>query len=274
LIVEDDLNFASLLREYLEDLGCRTAIALSGEEGLRMARQLKPDLITLDIMMPVMDGWQFLEKLNEDEELRGTPVVIISVLHEEGKGMALGASAVLQKPIDRLSLMRALERAGLSRKDQAKVLVVDDDPNAVEIISEILSSMEYSILKAYGGREGIQIAADETPDLIVLDLMMPEMDGFDVIEHLKSDPKTRDIPIVILTAKLLTEEDIRRLNGHIVSITRKGEFSREEFLREVRNVLGEKLTSEKETEHGKDSGGRGPRGKPPVDGGDNQADGT
>jgi len=103
---------------------------------------------------------------------------------------------------------------------------------------------------------------------------MPEMDGFDVIEHLKSDPKTRDIPIVILTAKLLTEEDIRRLNGHIVSITRKGEFSREEFLREVRNVLGEKLTSEKETEHGKDSGGRGPRGKPPVDGGDNQADGT
>ena len=274
LIVEDDLNFASLLREYLEDLGCRTAIALSGEEGLRIARQLKPDLITLDIMMPVMDGWQFLEKLNEDEELRGTPVVIISVLHEEGKGMTLGASAVLQKPIDRTSLMKALERAGLSKKEQAKVLVVDDDPNAVEVVSETLSSMGYTVLKAYSGREGVQIAMDETPDLIVLDLMMPEMSGFDTIEHLKSDPKTRDIPIVILTAKLLTDEDIRRLNGHIVSITRKGEFSEEEFLREVRNALGGNFTRERETKYGKDSGGRGPRGEPPVDGGDNQADGT
>lgn len=239
LVIEDDANAAQLLLHLLESEGFRTYRALSAEKGLEMATRLRPALIVLDILLPGMDGWDCLARLKEAPKLAETPVVIVSIVADRGKGLTLGAATVLQKPVGRDELLAAIRRtgAGAGAKGKLRVLIVDDDPKTVELIACFLAESAYTVLRASNGREGITLARQNLPDLLVLDLMMPEVNGFDVVEALRADPATSEIPILILTAKELTQADRSQLDGMVQSILSKADFKREAFLNEVRRAI-------------------------------------
>jgi len=239
-VVEDDPPAAELLRLYLEGAGYHVEIARDGEEGLAKARQLRPNLLTLDLLLPKIDGWDLLIRLKGEPETRQIPVVIVSIMEQQGKGFALGAADYLVKPVSREGLLHALQRCGLTpprQRERVTILAIDDDPMAVELVEAILTGEGFRILKAYGGEEGLAIACREVPALIILDLLMPDVDGFTVIERLRADATTVAIPIVILTSKSLTAHEKERLNGKMAYLARKGEFSRTSFVEVVRGLL-------------------------------------
>ena len=240
LVVEDDYKSADLIRVQLEAEGFTVLHAASAEAALVLAVQQPLSLITLDIMLPNMDGWEFLGRLKQMPALRRIPVVIISIVADRNKGFALGAAAVMQKPISRQELYESLVELGLfplSQGQTLKVLVVDDDPKAVELIAVHLLGLASTVLRAYGGREAIDTARQELPDLIVLDLMMPEVNGFDVVAALHEHPDTARIPILVVTAKQITAEDRARLNGYVTAIMEKAEFDGDRFTAEVRRAM-------------------------------------
>jgi CheY-like chemotaxis protein len=240
LVVEGDIKSADLIRLQLEAEGFEVLHALSAEEGLVLAMQRPLALITLDIMLPNMDGWEFLGRIKQVPELRRIPVVIISVVADLNKGFALGAAAVMQKPISRQALYESLVDLGvfpLSPGQTLKVLVVDDDPNAVELIAIRIADLASTVLRAFGGREAINVARQELPDVIVLDLMMPGVNGFEVAEALKEQPDTARIPILVVTAKQLTMDDRAKLSSHVTTIMEKAAFDRDVFAAEVRRAL-------------------------------------
>jgi signal transduction histidine kinase/CheY-like chemotaxis protein len=240
LVVEDDPQAAELLRLYLEGAGYGVEVAQDGEEAFDKARSLRPVLITLDLLLPKIDGWDLLVRLKAEPTTREIPVVIVSIVEERGKGFALGATDCLVKPVSREELMNALQRVSLTRRRQREavtILVIDDDPIAVELMEAMLTGEGFRVLKAYGGKEGLAVAQREVPALIVLDLLMPEVDGFTVVERLRADLVTAAIPIVILTSKHLTLEEKQRLNGKIAYLARKGDFSREAFVELVQGLL-------------------------------------
>jgi PAS domain S-box-containing protein len=240
LIVEDDVKSAELIRAQLEAEGFQVLHAASAEDGLALAKQRPLSLITLDILLPTMDGWEFLNQLKQVPALRHIPVVIISIIADRSRGFALGAAAVLQKPLSREELYDALVESGLfvPSQDQAlRVLVVDDDPTAAELMATRFEGLASSVLRAHGGREAIDLARRETPNLIVLDLMMPDVTGFDVVAELSNDPTTADIPIIVVTAAQLTDEDRHRLNGFVKSIVEKTELNGTRFGAEVRRAM-------------------------------------
>ena len=238
LVVEDDVKSAELIRVQLEAEGFLVLQAASAEAALVLAAQQPLSLITLDILLPDMDGWEFLSRLKHVPELSRIPVVIISIVADRNKGFALGAAAVMQKPISRQELYDSLVSLGLFPVSQGrtlKVLVVDDDPKAVELIAVGIVGLASTVLRAYGGREGIDAARRELPDLIVLDLMMPEVNGFDVVQALNEQPDTARIPILVVTEKI-TAEDRAKLNGYVTTIMEKAEFDRDRFAAEVRRA--------------------------------------
>ncbi|MEO8078500.1 MAG: response regulator [Acidobacteriota bacterium] len=195
-------------------------------------------------MLPNMDGWEFLERIKQVEELRRIPVVIISIVADRNKGFSLGAAAVMQKPIARLELYESLVDLGLFPLPQdrpVKILVVDDDPEAVELIATRITDLASTVLRAYGGREAIEIARQELPDLIVLDLMMPDVNGFGVVEALKESPETALIPILIVTAKQISPADRSRLTGYVSVIVESADFDRERFVAEVRRAMSGRM---------------------------------
>jgi CheY-like chemotaxis protein len=197
-------------------------------------------LITIDIMLPNMDGWEFLTQIKQTPALKHIPVVIISIVADSAKGVALGAAGVLQKPISRQELYDTLVGLGLFPLVQGqtlKILVVDDDPKAVELIAVRTVGLASTVLRAYGGREAIDVARRELPDLIVLDLMMPEVSGFDVVAALQEKPETARIPILVVTAKHVTPAERHRLNGYVMSIMEKANFDRDRFIAEVRRAM-------------------------------------
>jgi CheY-like chemotaxis protein len=240
LVVEDDSKAAELIRVQLEAEGFKVLHAASAEAALAIAAQQPLSLITLDIMLPDMDGWAFLGRLKETPALTGIPVVIISIVADRNKGLGLGAAAVMQKPLSRNELYGSLVELGLFPLSQGKklaVLVVDDDPKAVELMAINILSLAGTVHRAYGGREAIDAARKELPDLIVLDLMMPEVDGFDVVKALHEHPDTARIPILVVTAKQVTAEDRARLNGHVTAIVEKAVFDRDGIMAEVRRSM-------------------------------------
>lgn len=240
LVIEDDDKAAELISLQLQAEGLEVVRVETAEEGLALARAQPFSLIALDILLPGMDGWEFLARAREYPETAHIPVVIISVVADRNRGVSLGASAILQKPITQQMLHDALDSIGLRRAADRKlnVLVVDDDPRSVQIISGFLGKADCTPLCAYGGKEGVASAARDKPDLIVLDLMMPDMSGFEVVEVLKSDSRTARIPILILTAKQIDQADRDLLNGHVLQIIEKSEFNHGRFISEVRRVLG------------------------------------
>jgi CheY-like chemotaxis protein len=239
LVVEDDFKSAELIRVQLEAEGFTVLHAASAEAALVLAVQQPLSLITLDIMLPNMDGWEFLGRLKQVPDLKRIPVVIISIVADRNKGFALGAAAVMQKPISRQELYESLVDLGLfpvAHGRTLKVLVVDDDPKAVELIAVRVMGLASTVVRAYGGREAIEAARRELPDLIVLDLMMPEVNGFDVVAALNERPDTARIPILVVTAKQITDEDRARLTGYVTTIMEKAEFDRDRFIVEVRRA--------------------------------------
>jgi PAS domain S-box-containing protein len=240
LVVEGDLKSADLIRMHLEAEGFEVLHADSAERGLILAVQQPLALITLDIMLPNMDGWECLSRLKQIPSLRRTPVVIISIVADRNRGFALGASAVMQKPISRRALYESLGDLGLlpiSLGRTLKVLVVDDDPKAVELMAVLIEGLPGTVLRAYGGRDAIDTARLERPDVMVIDLMMPEVNGFDVVEALKEDPDTARIPILVVTAKQINAEDRARLSGYVTSIMEKTEFDSVRFAAEIRRAM-------------------------------------
>ncbi len=242
LVVEDDDRTADLIRLLLEEDGFSVLRAASGEAALQIAPQQHLSLITLDLMLPGMDGWAFLAHIRESSTLSQVPVVIISAQVEGNMAIAGGALAVLQKPIRRAQLKISLASLGMQADEQQTrtVLVVDDDPKAVEVIAAYMPLPAYAVVRAYGGSEAILLAQQLKPDLLVLDIMMPEVNGFDVVEALQRNPETANIPILVVTAKDMTAQDRAALNskpGAIIQIVDKADFNRVNFIAEVRRTL-------------------------------------
>jgi CheY-like chemotaxis protein len=242
LVVEDDDSAAELLRLQLEDTGFRVVRTPSAEAALELAALEIPDLLTLDIHLPGMDGWEFLERFKQQERFAGVPVVIVSIVADKSRGLSLGASQVLQKPISREEFSRALAAIGFSvgpptDEAQRTVLVVDDDPKAVQLLGAYLTPAGYRVLSAFGGQEGIDVARQQHPDLIVLDLMMPEVNGFDVVDALKGDVTTATIPIVIVTAKQINAEDRAFLKRAVLKVIQKSDFKQAGFIDEVKRAM-------------------------------------
>jgi PAS domain S-box-containing protein len=240
LVVEDDYKSADLIRVQLEAEGFNVLHAASAEAALVLAAKQPLALITLDIRLPNMDGWEFMAEMKKTPALKNIPVMIISIVADHAKGFALGAAGVMQKPISRQELYEALVGLGLfplANGKSLKVLVVDDDPKAVELIAVRILGLASTVLRAYGGREAIDAARRELPDLIVLDLMMPEVNGFDVVSALIQDPATAAIPVIVVTAKHITLEDRAKLNGYVTAIMEKADFDRDRFIAEVRRAM-------------------------------------
>jgi len=240
LVVDGDVKSAGLIRLQLESEGFKVLHAPSAETALILARQQPLALITLAILLPDVDGWELLRRIKEEPELSSIPVVIISIAADRGRGLALGAAAVLQKPVSRLELNESLGDLCLllfTPGKQLKVLVVDDDPMAVQLIAIRLKDFTGTVLRASRGHEAIEVARQEAPDAIILDLMMPELNGFDVVAALKADPETARIPILVVTAKQVTAEDRATLNGYVTSILAKGAFDRDHFTNEVHRAI-------------------------------------
>ena len=239
LVIEDDPPAAELLVRQLEGAGFRTQVARTGTEALAMARELRPAAITLDILLPELDGWEVMTRLKRDAMTSDIPVVVVSVVDNPELGMALGALDYFVKPIDGKELVTRLSRFSFKRSNGSTVLVVDDDASNRLWLTSVLGPAGFAVINAGGGREAIQLAKSRNPDLILLDLMMPDVSGFAVVEALRGDPATRHIPIMILTARTLTEADKRHLNGHVSTILSRGSTAAADLVQHLRQLVAE-----------------------------------
>lgn len=208
-------------------------MAEGGDEGIALAHSVKPSLITLDIMMPGRDGWSVLQEIKDDPDLRDIPVIMVSMIDDEKMGHALGAVDHLSKPVDRNKLKALVKR--YSKKGRA--LVVEDDAAAREVVTRALASIGWTSVEAENGAVGIEKFGDGSVDLIILDIMMPVMDGFGFIRELRKTEKGRSVPVVVLTAKDLTKEERKELNGNVEEIFLKEETSIDELVKEIGNQL-------------------------------------
>jgi len=235
LCVDDDHEVLELLRGYLEDEGFQVVGTTSANESLKLARELKPFAITLDVMMPQMDGWSVLKELKSHDETANIPVLMVSIVDNKTLGFKLGASDYLQKPITPDALLNSVNN--LLRKRAKKVLVVDDELDVQNLIKQIFEDEKIPVVTANNGAEALAAIKNEIPDLLLLDLMMPEMDGFDVIQALKANPEWQEIPIIVITAKTLTEEEKSYLGLRVETVVYKEGMTTEVVLNEVGDAM-------------------------------------
>jgi len=239
LVVEDDPAAAELLTRQLERAGFGTEVARSGGEAISKAIERKPAAITLDILLPDLDGWEVLTRLKREPATSEIPVVVVSVVDNPELGIALGALDYFVKPVPAKELINRLSRFRFGRKagEKPRILVVDDETANREWLKRILEPAGFAVIQAKGGREAIDLAKSRKPDLVLLDLMMPEVTGFDVVEALRADDATKSTPIMVLTAKNLTEADIRQLNGHVSTILKRGSTGASDLLQLLRQAV-------------------------------------
>jgi len=224
VVVEDDRRSFDLLRVYLEAAGARVVGARDGAEGLDTVRRLNPAGVILDILLPGVDGWEVLAQLKADPGTAQIPVIVVSMLDERGRGFALGASEYLVKPVGKEELLAALYRASAMPERKRTVVAIDDDPLAIELVRANLEPEGWTVFGAATGQEGLALIRERQPSAVLLDLLMPGMDGFEVVEDLRADPGTKNVPVVILTSKSMTRQDKERLQGRITYVARKTEF--------------------------------------------------
>jgi CheY-like chemotaxis protein len=240
LVIDDDTRVHDMLRRSLAKEGFRVEVASGGEEGLRMVRHLRPDAITLDVIMPGMDGWAVLAALKENPQTADIPVVMLTIVDNQNMGYSLGAAEYLTKPIDRDRLTALLKKyAGEVHFRSA--LVVDDEPDTREMLRRQLESDGWSVQSAANGRAALDMLGGRAPALILLDLMMPDMDGFQFVEELRKKPEWREIPVVVVTSKDLTADERNWLNTRVEMVLQKGSYSSEELLRETGRLVANKL---------------------------------
>jgi PAS domain S-box-containing protein len=224
LVVDDDPNARELLCRHLQRGGYAVRMAANGEEAMQLARTLQPDIITLDVLMPQMDGWAVLGAMKEDPALAEIPVIMVTIVDNQSIGFSLGAADYLIKPIDRDRLVRAVEKC-CPRGAPRHVLIVEDDAPTSELMGRALREIGCTVTQAENGRVGLERLNEAIPEAILLDLMMPEMDGFEFIARVRAESRWRRIPVIVVTAKALTTEDLARLNGQVQHLVHKGEYS-------------------------------------------------
>ena len=235
LVVDDDPTTRQLLHRMLAKEGFRVVEAPSGEEGLRLARAERPDVITLDVVMPGLDGWGVLAALKSDPDLAGIPVVMLTMTDDRHLGFSLGAAEYLTKPVERAQLSAVLSR--YRPASGAGVLIVEDDPTTRAMLRRSLEKDGWAVTEAENGRVGLERVSADPPDVVLLDLMMPEMDGFEFLAGLHASPALPHPPVVVLTAKELTEADRQRLNGGVTRVLQKGEQNGEDLIAELRGLV-------------------------------------
>ena len=221
LVIDDDAAARDLVSRFLEKQGLAVEVAVDGRAGLQAARDHHPDVITLDVVMPGLDGWSVLTALKSDPATADIPVVMLSMVDERNLGIALGAAEYLTKPIERDQLLRVLRRYGRSGAAR-RVLVVEDDALTRTALGRAMQAEGWEVALAEHGRAGLERMAQSVPDLILLDLMMPEMNGFEFLEALRGHDAWRGVPVVVITAKELTDAERRRLNGGVQRVVSKG----------------------------------------------------
>jgi CheY-like chemotaxis protein len=236
LVIDDDATARELIATYLAGEGFAVETADSGVDGLKKVRELQPTAVTLDIMMPDVDGWTVLAALKGDPALAAIPVVIVTIVDEQRRGVALGAAGYLTKPIDRERLIEVVSRLRVAEAP-GTVLVVEDDEDQRQLVRTILGARGWTVREATNGRLALDAIAAELPDAILLDLMMPEMDGFELVAALQADTRWRDIPVVVVTALDLTAEDRQRLNGGVEQILSKQAFPPAELMARLGALL-------------------------------------
>ncbi len=240
LVVDDDPSARDLLQRFLNREGFHVECASNGPEALALVKHLRPTVITLDVMMPGMDGWSVLTKLKDNPATADIPVVMLTIVDDKHFGHALGATEYLTKPVDRdrlTAIIQKLRRPALP----GRVLVVDDDPEVREVLVRTMQRHGWAADTAADGRAALDMLAAQQPDLILLDLMMPRMDGFEFVAELRQRPDWRAIPIIVVTAKTLTNEDRVRLQGHVQKVIQKGGFNHDELLTELRDIVAESV---------------------------------
>jgi CheY-like chemotaxis protein len=235
LVIDDDPDTRDLMRRMLAKEGYRVLEASDGEAGLEIARAAIPDVITLDVLMPGMDGWTVLSQLKTDPRLAAIPVVMLTITDERNLGFSLGASEYLTKPIERSRLQSVLAR--YRKEPGAPVLVVEDDEATRTTLRRALEKDGWEVTEAENGRQGLTQLDARRPGLVLLDLMMPEMDGFEFLEALRLRPAEGCPPVVVITAKELTEDDRQRLNGGVSRVLRKGTAAPNAIVSEVKHLL-------------------------------------
>jgi CheY-like chemotaxis protein len=234
LVIDDDPNALELLARTLQKAAFRVVTASDGEAALEAARSLQPTAITLDVIMPGMDGWAVLRELKDDPQTRDIPVIMVTMTTDKEMGYALGATEFLTKPIERDALVRLLDRY---RDSDATVLVVDDNEEVRKVVRRAMEREGWRVTEAKNGRVALDALSAETPSLILLDLMMPVMDGFDFVMEMRKVEAWRSVPIIVVTAKDLSDEERHRLNGDVEGLVQKGGLGRDEFLDQIRDLV-------------------------------------
>ncbi|MGB3495090.1 MAG: DAHL domain-containing protein [Elainellaceae cyanobacterium] len=242
LVIDDDPNIQELVQRFLSKEGFSTQAAFSGVEGLRLAKETMPVAIVLDVMMPDIDGWSVLTALKADPQTIAIPVVMMTIVDDKPLGYALGASDYLVKPLERDRLRDVLQKYQSGRR--GTVLVVDDDPNVRDLLQRQLEHVGWRVVVAADGQAALDQLQKEPPGLILLDLIMPEIDGFEVVSQLRSHPEWCHIPVIAITAKTLTQKDRQRLKGQIQRVYQKGSYERLDMLSEVRRLLNTESAAE------------------------------
>ena len=240
LVIEDNATAASLVAHQLAAGGFRSVVAKDGRQALELARTLRPVAITLDVILPELDGWEVLRTLKVDSATRDIPVVVISVLDDKVLGRALGAADYFVKPVEPQALLAGLAKYGLgaaSPQRVVKVLVVDDEPNVQDLMARVLQPNDFTVIRALSGAEALERARVDKPDAILLDLVMAEMSGFEVIAALRDEPATAGIPILVVTAKDLTAAERLHLNGSVAAVLAKSSLAAVDIVSWLRQTL-------------------------------------
>jgi PAS domain S-box-containing protein len=235
LVIDDDPVVRDLLQRFLSKEGFQVITAASGSEGLQLVKSINPAVITLDVLMPGMDGWTVLTALKTNRQTADIPVIMLTMVDEKNLGYALGVSEYLTKPIDRERLLTVLRR--YRPEKESTVLVIDDDPMMREMLRRMLNKEGWRVVEAENGWIGLERLQNDHPQMVLLDLMMPEMDGFEFVEVMRKNPNWHAVPVIVLTAKNIQEDDRVRLNGYVKNILQKGAHARESLLDEVREYL-------------------------------------
>ena len=236
LVIDDDPAALDLMNRYLAKDGFRAVTASNGVDGLRLARSVSPVAITLDVMMPGMDGWAVLQQLKASAETQDIPVIMLTMLDDKNMGYSLGATEYMTKPIDRNRLTNLLGRYKGSNGG-CSVLLVEDDDVTRDMMHTLLTRVGWSVTEAVNGRIALDCLDSAVPDLILLDLMMPEMDGFEFAQHLRERSDWQLIPVIVLTAKDITDNDRHRLNGFVEKVLQKGDTNGASLLREIKTLV-------------------------------------
>ena len=238
LVIDDDPDAVYLLQENLNKNEYSITGALNGRDGLLIAREQQPQAILLDILLPETDGWQILHDLKEDPTTAGIPVILLTIVDKKALGFRLGAAAYLLKPLDPIAVRDTLNRIIIQDGRQQKhVLVVDDDPNIADMLRQFLPESDFKVDSALDGIAGLKAIKANRPDILLLDIVMPRLDGFGVIEKLRTNPQTRNMPIIVISAKDLTENESVRLKESVTFVMKKQGMQGEKLIQEINNAL-------------------------------------